>query len=57
MAHAFAYTLPYAWGGCRFVCTCGASGQVVPDEVAARAEHQLHVRSVQGMAEQKVSDA
>lgn len=40
--HRFELAMPYPWGGCRFVCSCGESGQVVPDEGAARAEHQRH---------------
>lgn len=44
--HHFASAMPYAWGGYRFVCSCGTSGLVVPDEGAARADHERHVSSM-----------
>lgn len=40
--HEFENAMPYPWGGYRFVCSCGASGLVVPDEEAARADHRRH---------------
>jgi hypothetical protein len=40
--HRFESAMPYAWGGYRFVCSCGQSGSVVPDVAAAEAEHGRH---------------
>lgn len=40
--HHFERAMPYAWGGYRFVCSCGQSGSVVPDIRAAVAEHGRH---------------